>query len=111
MRQKGGSCNAKRIKQSSSVFRRRARRSRPTTGQTRAGIDFSARLREPRRPTPMQHVSAFSRPQTVPAVSVSVPKRDLWLLNSWRALVLYVGTPLLLAPVFGLAEARGLAWG
>ena len=58
------------------------------------------------RPTPMQHVSAFSRPQTVPAVPVSVPKRNLWILNSWRDLILYVGTPLLLVPIFGLAQAR-----
>src|SRR5216684_4396608 len=54
----------------------------------------------------MQHVSAFSRPQTVPAVPASVPKRNLWILNSWRDLILYVGTPLLLVPMFALAQAR-----
>jgi tetratricopeptide (TPR) repeat protein/branched-subunit amino acid transport protein len=54
----------------------------------------------------MQHVSAFARPQTVPAVPVSVPKRNLWILSSWRDLILYVGTPLLLVPMFALAQAR-----
>src|SRR5881227_1886594 len=54
----------------------------------------------------MQHVSAFSRPQTVPAVPAAVPKRNLWILNSWRDLILYVGTPLLLVPLFTLAQAR-----
>jgi Flp pilus assembly protein TadD len=54
----------------------------------------------------MQHISAFSRPQTVPPVPTSVPKRNLWILNSWRDLFLYVGTPLLLVPMFALAQAR-----
>src|SRR6202040_1137246 len=54
----------------------------------------------------MQHVSAFSRPQTVPAVPSSVPRRNLWILDSWRDLILYVGTPLLLVPMFVLAQAR-----
>jgi Flp pilus assembly protein TadD/branched-subunit amino acid transport protein len=58
------------------------------------------------RPTPMQQISAFSRPQTVPAVPASVPKRNLWILSSWRDLILYVGTPLLLLPMFALAQAR-----
>ena len=44
----------------------------------------------------MQLASAFSRPQTVPPVPTSVPKKNLWILSSWRDLVLYVGTPLLL---------------
>jgi len=39
-------------------------------------------------------------------VPVSVPKRNLWILNSWRDLILYVGTPLLLVPIFALAQAR-----
>jgi hypothetical protein len=30
----------------------------------------------------------------------------LWILDSWRDLILYVGTPLLLVPVFALAQAR-----
>src|SRR6059036_33405 len=54
----------------------------------------------------MQLLSAFSRPQTVPAVSVTAPKKTLWILNSWRDLILYVGTPLLLLPMFLLAQAR-----
>jgi len=54
----------------------------------------------------MQQVSAFSRPQTVPAVPTTVPKRNPWILSSWRDLILYVGTPLLLVPMFALAQAR-----
>ena len=54
----------------------------------------------------MQHVTAFSRPQTVPPSSVSGPRPKLWILDSWRDLILYVGTPLLLVPVFALAQAR-----
>ncbi|MEY2545284.1 MAG: hypothetical protein QOG48_401, partial [Verrucomicrobiota bacterium] len=55
----------------------------------------------------MQHVSAFARPQTVPAVPTTVPKQaSLWILNSWRDLLLYVGTPLLLVPLFALAQSR-----
>jgi Flp pilus assembly protein TadD len=54
----------------------------------------------------MQLVSAFSRPQTVPAVPKSVPKRNLWILSSWRDLILYVGTPILLIPLFALAQTR-----
>src|SRR5437879_7054436 len=54
----------------------------------------------------MQYVTAFSRPQTVPAAPVAAPKRSLWILNSWRDLILYVGTPLLLVPMFALAQAR-----
>jgi Tfp pilus assembly protein PilF len=38
----------------------------------------------------------------VPAVS----RRNYWILNSWRDLILYVGTPLLLLPAFALAQAR-----
>ncbi len=54
----------------------------------------------------MQHVTAFSRPQTVPAVPAEAPKKTLWILNSWRDLILYVGTPLLLLPIFALAQVR-----
>jgi Flp pilus assembly protein TadD len=54
----------------------------------------------------MQQISAFSRPQTVPAVPTSVPKKSLWILDSWRDLLFYVGTPLLLVPMFALAQAR-----
>jgi tetratricopeptide (TPR) repeat protein len=54
----------------------------------------------------MQHVTAFSRPQTVPPVPTTVPKRNVWILDSWRDLILYVGTPLLIIPLFTLAQAR-----
>ncbi len=55
----------------------------------------------------MQQVSAFSRPQTVPAVPGSVPKKaNYWILNSWRDLILYIGTPLLILPMFALAQVR-----
>ena len=54
----------------------------------------------------MQQISAFSRPQTVPAVPTTVPKKNLWILDSWRDLLFYVGTPLLLVPMFALAQAR-----
>src|SRR5205809_1288107 len=54
----------------------------------------------------MQLLSAFSRPQTVPAVPLTAPIKSLWILNSWRDLILYVGTPLFLLPMFLLAQAR-----
>src|ERR1043166_1770398 len=54
----------------------------------------------------MQLLSAFSRPQTVPDTAGTAPKKSLWILDSWRDLVLYVGTPLLLLPAFALAQAR-----
>src|SRR6201981_889033 len=54
----------------------------------------------------MQYVTAFSRPQTVPAVASAAPRRTLWILGSWRDLLFYVGTPLLLVPMFALAQAR-----
>src|ERR1700731_737271 len=54
----------------------------------------------------MQHVTAFSRPQTVPPVPTTVPKKNVWILDSWRDLILYVGTPLLIIPLFTLAQAR-----
>jgi Tfp pilus assembly protein PilF len=56
--------------------------------------------------TAMQLVSAFARPQTVPSVPARAPNKSLWILNSWRDLILYVGTPLLLIPLFALAETR-----
>ncbi len=52
----------------------------------------------------MQHVSAFSRPQTVPAVPAAGRKPNLWILDSWRDLILYVCTPLLLVPIFVAAQ-------
>src|SRR6478609_4951889 len=54
----------------------------------------------------MQLLSAFSRPQTVPDTAATPPKPRLWILDSWRDLILYVGTPLLLVPAFALAQAR-----
>jgi hypothetical protein len=57
----------------------------------------------------MQHVSAFSSPQTVPAAPGSAAagrKPNLWILDSWRDLILYVCTPLLLVPIF--IGAQGL---
>ena len=54
----------------------------------------------------MQLVSAFSRPQTVPGVPLRAPSKSLWILNSWRDLILYVGTPLLLIPLFAIAQTR-----
>jgi len=54
----------------------------------------------------MQHVTAFSRPETVPPVSAVIPKRNVWILDSWRDLILYVGTPLLIIPLFMAAQAR-----
>src|SRR5262245_32373382 len=54
----------------------------------------------------MQQVPAFSRLQTVPSVPATSAKPKLWILNSWRDLVFYVATPLLLVPAFALAQAR-----
>src|SRR6059036_1900401 len=57
----------------------------------------------------MQHVSAFSSPQTVPALpgpAAAGRKPNLWILDSWRDLILYVCTPLLLVPIF--IGAQGL---
>src|SRR6516162_8522104 len=54
----------------------------------------------------MQHVSAFSSPQTVPAAPAPAAgrKASLWILDSWRDLILYVCTPLLLVPIFIAAQ-------
>jgi Tfp pilus assembly protein PilF len=54
----------------------------------------------------MQQGPAFSGVQTVPPAPVSAPRPKLWILDSWRDLILYVGTPLLLLPAFALAQAR-----
>jgi Tfp pilus assembly protein PilF len=54
----------------------------------------------------MQQVPRFSRLQTVPVAPASASRPKLWILDSWRDLILYVGTPLLLVPVFALAQAR-----
>src|SRR5256886_9392161 len=54
----------------------------------------------------MQYVTAFSRPQTVPAGLAAARKPNLWILDSWRDLILYVCTPLVIVPVFLVAQAR-----
>jgi tetratricopeptide (TPR) repeat protein len=54
----------------------------------------------------MQHVTAFSSPQTVPAAPAASRKPGLWILDSWRDLVLYVCTPLVILPIFLLAQVR-----
>jgi tetratricopeptide (TPR) repeat protein len=54
----------------------------------------------------MQHVTAFSRPETVPPAPTVARKPNLWILDSWRDLVLYVCTPLLIVPIFLVAQAR-----
>ena len=54
----------------------------------------------------MQHVTAFSRPETVPATPAVARKPNLWILDSWRDLILYVCTPLLIVPIFVLAQTR-----
>jgi tetratricopeptide (TPR) repeat protein len=59
----------------------------------------------------MQFVPGISSAQTVPAApapTASARKPNLWILDSWRDLILYVCTPLLLVPIF--IAAQGL-WG
>jgi tetratricopeptide (TPR) repeat protein len=54
----------------------------------------------------MQQVTAFSNPQTVPAAPAAARKPGLWILDSWRDLILYVCTPLFIIPIFLVAQAR-----
>ena len=57
----------------------------------------------------MQLVPGISSAQTVPAAPAPTAagrKSSLWILDSWRDLVLYVCTPLLLVPIF--IGAQGL---
>src|SRR6059058_1161787 len=54
----------------------------------------------------MQYVTAFSRPQTVPAGLAAARKPNLCILDSWRDLILYVCTPLVIVPIFLVAQAR-----
>src|SRR5437763_4449002 len=57
-------------------------------------------------PNFMQQLQGFSRLQTVPSEPATAARRKVWILSSWRDLVLYVGTPLLLIPAFALAQAK-----
>ena len=55
----------------------------------------------------MQFVPGISSAQTMPAASAPTAagrKPGLWILDSWRDLVLYVCTPLLLVPIFIAAQ-------
>ena len=55
----------------------------------------------------MQFVPGISSAQTMPpapAPTAAGRKPGLWILDSWRDLVLYVCTPLLLVPMFILAQ-------
>jgi tetratricopeptide (TPR) repeat protein len=54
----------------------------------------------------MQQVQGFSRLPTAPSEPATASRPKLWILSSWRDLVLYVGTPLLLIPAFALAQAK-----
>src|ERR1044071_9848256 len=54
----------------------------------------------------MQQVQRCSRLQTAPSEPATASRPKLWILSSWRDLVLYVGTPLLLIPAFALAQAK-----
>ncbi|MFL6527424.1 MAG: hypothetical protein ACJ8IQ_04930, partial [Chthoniobacterales bacterium] len=54
----------------------------------------------------MESVAAFSRPESIPAAPPVPRKTSLWILNSWRDLLLYVCTPMLLVPLFYAAQAR-----
>src|SRR5213082_2309682 len=55
----------------------------------------------------MQFVPGISSAQTMPAAPASTAagrKSNFWILDSWRDLVLYVCTPLLLLPIFIAAQ-------
>jgi hypothetical protein len=54
----------------------------------------------------MQQVQGLSRLQTAPSEPATAVRPKLWILSSWRDLILYVGTPLLLVPAFALAQAK-----
>ena len=49
---------------------------------------------------------AFSQPQIVPAMPRPAPAKSVWILDSWRDLLLYVATPALLIPLFAVARIR-----
>ncbi len=68
---------------------------------------FSCDLRGSIRRTKCSYVSAFAQSPNRPGRSGRrFRRRNLWILNSWRDLILYVGTPLLLVPLFALAQTR-----
>src|SRR4029077_19757546 len=69
-------------------------------------IDFPPGLRKLRPAKGMQHVTAFSPPQTVPAAPAAARRPNLWILDGWRALILYVCTPLVILPIFIVAQTR-----
>ena len=55
----------------------------------------------------MQFVPGISSAQTLPAApaaTAAARKSSFWILDSWRDLVLYVCTPLLLVPIFIAAQ-------
>jgi tetratricopeptide (TPR) repeat protein len=53
----------------------------------------------------MQFVPGFSSTQTVPAAPATAGRKpSLWILDSWRDLILYVCTPLFLVPMFIAAQ-------
>jgi tetratricopeptide (TPR) repeat protein len=55
----------------------------------------------------MQLVPGISSAQTMPAASAPTTagrKASFWILDSWRDLILYVCTPLLLVPIFVAAQ-------
>src|SRR5437868_6062868 len=54
----------------------------------------------------MQHVTAFSPPQTVPTAPAVARKPNLWILDGWHDLILYICTPLVILPIFVLAQTR-----
>src|SRR3954453_8833669 len=57
----------------------------------------------------MQFIPGISSAQTMPAATAPTAagrKPTLWILDSWRDLILYVCTPLLLVPIF--IGAQGL---
>jgi Tfp pilus assembly protein PilF len=54
----------------------------------------------------MASISASLNPQVAPSIPA---KRSIWIQGCWRDLILYVGTPLLLIPLFAVAQVRWTA--
>ena len=63
-------------------------------------ITQEARARSTAKPGRDQHQEA--RPTPAPTAPTPSP----WILNRWRDLLLFVGTPVLLIPIFAAAQAR-----